>query len=43
MCLESEILLENVKGRSIMSSVDKYTNVLDDIEAKKDPESPSDK
>ena len=30
MCLESEILLENVKGRSIMSSVDKDTNVLDD-------------
>ena len=30
MYLESEILLENVKGGSIMSSVDKDTNVLDD-------------
>ena len=30
MCLESTSLLVKAKGRSIMLSVDKYSNVLDD-------------
>ena len=30
LCLETTSLLEKVKGISILSSVDKFTNVLDD-------------
>ena len=29
LCLESTSLLENIKGKSIMSLVEKYTNILD--------------
>ena len=29
MCLESTSLMENFKGKSIMSSVEKVSNVLD--------------